>query len=202
MRYQAPWMRVYFRLNVMLCHPGITAAKFVYYEMANNPEYVKELIIKRNQSEAEGKYDLKLFNLFSYCKIAPGTQMDGRLNESRFIDWYRYAENIENDRISERMMRFFGKMIYHVKGDEDGFVVNRFVAEFIENNADRNILQAFEMEAINTRGAINVSPWSNELKNIIDDLKYRVEQCENEGYLTLSKSYRNILELYRAHLDE
>ncbi len=175
----------------------IASPKCIYYKMANNPEYVYAMILKRNKSVTEGYFNQSLYSLFYHFKTVPGTQMDGTLDYKMTMEWYEYAKCVQDEAIQKEMLDMFGKTIFHTGADEDGFVIDRRVAEFLENQADEDLLRSFEMEAFNSQKAYIISEESHDLEDIIAKYERMANTCEEEGYINVANSYRSIAGIYK-----
>lgn len=166
--------------------------KYIYYKMANEPKYVHN-ILKRDKGRTEnGIFDTNFYNLIYHFRLIVGSKDDGTFEYKSLEEWFDYANEVEDAGIRDEMMRILGRSLYHVEPDEDGFIVNRKVAEFIEDYADENMMREFHVEAINSHGPVNIGPDSHEEENLINAFLYKADECDKEGYIRLASEYRSI----------
>lgn len=88
----------------------------------------------------------------------------------------------------------FGKALFHVNADENGFFVDRRIANFLEEQANTTILRAFEIEAFNSKDSFAISQKSHTPDGVIEEYTQKVEKCEGEGYIKLAEIFRSIAE--------
>ena len=172
-----------------------TKIKNIFIKMANNPEYVEKLIIKKRQQESLGQYDTSASILLRQFKIAPGSCIQGSFDFPKYLEWLEYAQKSD---INE-MMDVFMRATYHVLPDKDGFFMDRNVAEFIERDATDNMLIIFEIEAMNSIGPIETDRNSDAWEKITKDFLYKSIRCEEEGYLRLSNVFRDVSTMLEDH---
>ena len=172
-----------------------TEIKNVFFKMANNPEYVETLIMEKRHRESKGQYITSASILLSQFKIAPGSSPQGSLDFNKFLEWFEYAQESDNN----EMLNVFMRASYHVVPDKDGFFMNRKVAEFIERQAKDKMLVIFEIEAMNSIGPIEIDrdldTWENRKKEFYD----KAIRCEEEGYLRLSNVFRDVVKMLEDH---
>ncbi len=177
----------------------ITTPKCIYQKMANNPRYALELIKKLKEQTSEGLSNY-LYSLLQHFKVIPGTQPDGTLDFDCTMEWFKYALDIENVEIRIEMLDMFGKALFYVGADEDGFMIDRRIADFLEDNI--NVLRSFELEAYNSIGLFDITTESHKLEDIIAEYDNKAEECEAEGYINIANIFRNVSGSYRLEHEE
>lgn len=170
---------------------------YIYYKMANDPKYVFDMLKYNKSMSAKGIFDTNIYYLKYHFNIAIGSCEDGGFEYKSLIEWYNYTCEVEDDGIRDEMKGLIGKSLFHMEPDEDGFIVNRKIAEFIENYADEDMMREFHIEAINSHGSVNIGPDSHEEENLIDELLYKADECEKEGYIVLANAYRDIADSWK-----
>ncbi|MBR1508191.1 MAG: hypothetical protein IJ619_09345 [Eubacterium sp.] len=169
--------------------------KNVFLRMANNPEYVEELIMKKRQRQSLGQYDSSSNILLSQFKMAPGSNIQGSLDFHKYLEWFEYARKSDN----KEMIDVFMRASYHVFPDKDGFFMDRKVAEFIERDANDNMLVIFEIEVLNSISPEGTDSDSDVWENVIKDFYNKSIRCEEEGYLRLSIVFKNVSTILEEH---
>lgn len=189
---------VYIELKYLdiLLSEQILKPKFLFDKMANNPEFTYDLLCK-------GKYnnqiESSIYSVQYYFRNVTGMTDDGFIDYNAFVNWFEYARQISNERERTIMLGIFGKGLFYVSEDDDGFFYDKRIAEFIESYVSRDILRAFEMEAINSCGAIDVTPGSKEKEDIVENYNNKAIACEKEGFIKLAKVYRNIADSFEMY---
>lgn len=178
-------------LNLLL-PDEITSPKFIWFKMANNPQYVCGLLVRLNE-----QFSISLYNLFCYFRITPGLQLDGVLDYEKTMEWYKYATEVNSEKIRAEMLDMFGRSLFYAEADQDGFLMDRRIADFLEEYANDDLLRAFEVQAFNSEGAYVVTPESHDLDLIIDKFEFKADKFEEEGYLNISSIFRRVADAYR-----
>lgn len=163
--------------------------KFVFYKMANHPEYVENLIAKKHQAEQSGDYNSPASLLLYRFKICPGYSLDGSFNLLKFYTWYDYADHSD---VRDEMIKAFGTAAYHAKSIDDDFFMNRKVVEFIETHSDVELITAFEIEALNSVGVVELDPELKVYTKLAEEFTNKAVRCEEEGYIKVSRSFRSV----------
>lgn len=165
-------------------------AKYVFFKMANDPQYVEKLLLRRHQHEKEAEYNSSEAYLFSKFKVTPGYKSDGSFDYSDYLNWFEFASKSE---LSDEMMRIFAANSYHADAiEEDEFFMNRKVIEFIEDRFDNDLMTVFEVEALNSVGIIDLDPERHAHETLSQEFEKKAEWCEIEGYIKTSRVYRSI----------
>ena len=167
---------------------SVGEVKYVFYKMANHPEYVEKLIIKKHQAEENGNYNSSAAFLLYRFKVSPGYSADGSFNLLRFCTWYDYAVHSE---LKEEMVRAFGTAAYHANSVDD-FFMNRKVIEFIETCSDEELITSFEIEALNSIGPVQLDAEVNVYDKLAKEFQNKAVRCEEEGYIKVSRSFRSV----------
>ena len=174
----------------------LNRVKRVFYKMANNPEYVERLIIRKHQSSQAGNYDMPEALLLYRFKITPGYLPDGSFDYSGFCKWYEYALH---SAVKDEMIKLFGTTLYHAESVEGDFFMNIKVVEFLESQADQNLLTLFEVEALNSIGMVDLNPKLQVYDNLFKDFTIKAVKCEEEGYIRMSRVFRRLASIIETH---
>ncbi len=179
---------------------GCTSAKHLFYRIANNPEYFYKIVKEEYEKKNTGYYDYIVNTILYYDNIPPGMQLDGTFDFNVFSEWKEFIGNISENDIKEKMIRLFAKSVIFVPKDDDGFILNRQVADFIENCNDDNLLSHIEIELINNVGSLYPINETCSSSPKIDGLREKYEFFANEGYIEISHIYRDVADILEEHL--
>ena len=173
----------------------------VFNRMANDPQYVEQILLDRKRRLETGIYDSSANTLFMCFRVTPGTQRDTSFNFTSYSQWYEYAVNKADPIIKEDMMELFGRASLHVGSDEDGFLINRKVAGFLEKCDRREVMTMFEIELFDSIGSITITDDLREPKRIVNELTEKAELCEGEGYLRIADAFRSVSRSLETHFE-
>lgn len=178
---------------------GITSPQYVFYKMANEPEYVKTIIEEEYKKNKKGVYHCIADTLFYNFKLTPGVQKDGSFDYTVFLTWKEYADSVIDSGIKEKMLSLFAKGIIYTPADPDGFIINRNVAEYVEKCKEDSLITNIEVALFNSIGPIDLTPGSNSEDIVINRLKERSVILMNEGYFEMARIYRNAADVFEDH---
>ncbi len=181
---------------------GITSPKYVLYKMANEPEYVEKLIKAERERYKDGYFSTVVDTLFYHCKIAPGTQADGTFDYTIFMEWINYVDTLQDSPIKDKMLSLFAKMIIYTPPDLDGFIMNRNVADYIENSNNGVLQVNIETALFNSVGSIDVTPGSDAKYKVVNQFRESAVSFMNEGYYEIGRIYRNVADIFENHYIE
>ena len=178
---------------------GITMPKYVFYKMANEPEFVKSILEEDYKKIYSGDYRYIADTLFYHFKLTPGIQENGSLDFSVFKAWKEFAEKISDPGIKGKMRSLFAKGIIYTPADPDGFIMDRKVAEYVENCKDDSLITGIEVALFNSIGYFDLTPGSDSTDIVINHLKERSDILMNEGYFEIARVYRNAADVFENH---
>ena len=181
---------------------GITSPKYVFYKMANEPEYVKTILEEEYIKNKNGEYHCIADTLFYHFKVTPGIQENGSFEYSVFLAWKNYTDKLMDSGIRDKMLSLFAKGIIYTPADLDGFIMDRNVAEYVENCKDDSLITNIEVALFNSIGTIDLTPGANSKDMVINRLKERSEIFMNEGYFEMARVYRNAADVFENHYCE
>ena len=184
-----------------LCIGDEINAPNVFCRMANDPKYVENILLERRQQIKHGIYDSSVNTLFRYFRLTPGTQKDSSFDYASYCNWYDYAVKEADSDVRSDMIELFGRASAHVGKDEDGFFINRKVAEFLERSEGYGLITMFEIELFDSIGPITISDDLSEPRRIIKAINEKAEMCEAEGYLKVADSFRSVSFSLETHFE-
>ena len=181
---------------------GVTSPKYIFYKMANEPEYVKAILEEEYGKNKIGEYHCIADTLFYCFKLTPGVQEDDSFDYSVFLTWKEYVDRVTDSRIKDKMLSLFAKGIIYAPADSDGFIMNRNVAEYVEKCNEDSLITNIEVALFNSIGSVDLTPGPNSKDMVINCLKERSEIFINEGYFEIARVYRNAADVFENHYCE
>ncbi len=91
------------------------------------------------------------------------------------------------------MLYLFYRLLVYAPYDEDGFIMDRRVADYIESSQNLNMITAMEVEIINSVGGIDLSSKDN-FDNKLSTLQEKIKCFENEGCIVIASIYRSAVD--------
>jgi len=178
---------------------GITSPKYVFYKMANEPEYVKTILEEEYIKNKNGEYHCIADTLFYHFKVTPGIQENGSFEYSVFLAWKNYTDKLMDSGIKDKMLSLFAKGIIYTPADSDGFIMDRNVAEYVENCKDDSLITNIEVALFNSIGTIDLTPGFKAKESIVNRLKEWSVIFMNEGYFEMARVYRNAADVFENY---
>jgi hypothetical protein len=91
------------------------------------------------------------------------------------------------------MLYLFYRLLVYAPCDEDGFIIDRRVADYVESAQNHNMITAMEVEIINSVGGIDLSSKA-DFDNKLSTLQEKIKCFENEGYIVIASIYRSAVD--------
>lgn len=92
-------------------------------------------------------------------------------------------------------LQLIGKSLFHAPIDSSGFWIDFDVADFLDSESEAR--RGFEIEAFNSRGVRTVDPTGNKEIEIAKKYEGKAFKTEEEGFINLATTLREIAENYR-----
>jgi|GEM_PF-7115831 len=169
----------------------VVRPRYIYYKMANDPEYVESLIEEKyNMLESD---DSSAATLLMYFRMIPGSDKNGKFSFEKFLEWDKYIYDLPDEKIKSDMLYLFYRLLVYAPCDEDGFIIDRRVADYVESAQNHNMITAMEVEIINSVGGIDLSSKA-DFDNKLSTLQEKIKCFENEGYIVIASIYRSAVD--------
>lgn len=176
----------------------------LWQEMARNPEMFidviktfcgKNKLVMEESQKAISQY----YRLISGWNIIPGNiEKSTLVDKELLLNWFNKVKELAMmEDVYAITMNYCGKLFFHSPKAEDGFFINRDIAELIESETDDAIRSGYEVEAINSRGVHIVDPTGQEEFRIEQQYIEQAKMSEREGFIRLGDSLRSIARSFR-----
>jgi len=173
--------------------------------MSENPKIYNDILclaykphsMKINPKKVNENIATNAYRLLDRWKLVPGLE-NGTIDKDKLNNWYKEMVIIcgESDRLEVGLSNF-GKVLYHSPKDNDGFWIDKNVAEILNaENADI-IRRGFHTEAFNSLGVINYDPEGTVFENLSKEYEEKANLADKEGFYRLAKEMRNLADTYK-----
>lgn len=176
----------------------------LWQEMTNNPEMfidiIKTFCGKNELSREESQKAIsQCYRLIAGWNIIPGNiEKSTLVDKELLLNWFNKVKELAAlEDVYAITMNYCGKLFFHSPKAEDGFFINRDIAELIESEADDAIRSGYEVEAINSRGVHIVDPTGQEEFKLEQQYIEQAKMSEREGFIRLGDSLRSIARSFR-----
>lgn len=174
----------------------------IWKEMANNPDFfMKILKLYRgdpdNKTEDAIKAAKKSFSVLYHWKSIPGLQDNGLIDVEKLDNW---IEIVKTEASKCGLLRLaqeeFGKVSFYSPQDPDGFIINRRIAYYLQNDTAEGVRAGYSMEAFNSRGAHWVDPTGKPEFELEEKYNNMANAADEEGMFRFANTLREIAQTY------
>ena len=186
--------------------------KCTQYLFKTDPTYYTSVIrvIYGNQNSNDYKIDERIkelcFWFYMEAKFCPG-DINGQMDENVFNKWIADFSSILSQQVQQYLIpKMLGRLFAFSPPADDGYVPAITVREYIEENADDNLINSFAIAVENERGVYWATEGKEEMqlskkyKNIANEIRIdypetaRIYDSISENYYVESESERRSAE--------
>lgn len=173
--------------------------------LANNPNVYNDILclaykphsLKNNPQKVDEKIATNAYRLLYNWKLVPGLDNDS-VDKKKLNNWYKEMVDIctKSDRLEVGLSNF-GKVLFYSPKDNDGFWINKNVAEIL-NKEDADIIRdGFRIEAFNSLGIINYDSEGSAYEIKAEEYYQKADDADKEGYYRLAKEMRKLADNFK-----
>lgn len=179
--------------------------KFLWDEMSSNPEYymgIIKLICGKEDDFSESKEERtrivsQCYKLLYVWKRVPGLCMDGTLDATVLDNWISFvtSESKKHD-VESMALNYFGRAAFYAPADEDGFFIEKHVANVLQEDKEGLALSGYFTEAFNSRGVYNVDITGQAEFELEKSYQEKANAADEVGMFRLAETLRKIARVY------
>lgn len=152
--------------------------KTIENKLCNEPQIFNDLVClaykahsaEKNEENPNEKLAINAHRFLDMWKKIPGSDENGNIDTENLNKWFEEMKALaeKTDRVEVSFLTF-GKVLYHAPADENGFWINRKVAEILNAEENETIRRGFSSEAFNSVGVVTLdregTVWINMAKS-------------------------------------
>ena len=156
---------------------------------------------EKNNQNSDEKLAINAYRLLNILKVVPGYDENGVMNKDDLNKWISDVIKIakENDREEVALMTI-GHLLYYTKKDEDGFWIDRNVAEILNKEENEIMRRGYSTKAFNAVGVINIDKEGTAWLNLEQKWKERAEACQ-EGYFRFANTLKKLAQTFHDNAE-
>ena len=194
-------------LDLLDIHYGKEAITLHKY-LSTEPSFLLNILklLYKSDKEDETKSIIKeksqvainnAWQLLHEWKNVPGVNDNNIFSESFFMEWFNKVKEIcaEEGYLYVAMYQI-GKILYYTPKDENGFWINKKIAQLLDEKESGDLRSGYCNEVYNSRGAHFVDETGSAEKNIAKFWRERSKELENEGFTYFAASIKEIADRY------
>jgi len=195
-------------LRLLVHYPG-AYPNYLAFQLASDPKFFCEIIqsiyIPKNEvrkeppTKAQQQIAENAWHLLYHWKTPPGLQKDGSFSESAFSDWIKNVEEIcKKSGHLDIAYDHIGKVLAYSPPDNDGFWINKTIAEFL-NRKDTDIVRKGYISGLyNSRGVIqeSIDDLGKDDKKLAEGYEKKANELDENGFYIFSESIRGLEKQY------
>lgn len=178
-------------------------------KLSRDPKTYNELLCiaykahsdEHNKQNTDEKLALNAYRLLRIWKTPPGMTDEGIINNEELDKWIKEMKEIakENDRIDIALYNL-GQVLYYSPKDEDGFWINRDIAEVLNESDAEEIRSGYENSAYNSVGVVSIDPERTVWRNLEEKWNKRAAETELK-YFRFAQTLRSLAEQYHREIE-
>lgn len=147
-----------------------------------------------NKENDDSKLAINAYRLLNLWRLVPGTNEKGIIDSTELNTWFDEMKKLaeEKDRLEVSLLHF-GQVLYYSPESEDGFWIDKSVAEILNRDDADVIRRGYAVQAFNSVGVVH---WDSEGKvwlNLEEKWNRRIESTDPK-YFRIIKMLRDIAE--------
>lgn len=164
--------------------------------MAFRPETEDEKI-----QDVDGRVAMNAYRLLEVWKMVPATLENGKIDGEKLIEWFVTMKDLatQKNRLAVAL-NCFGHVLFYAKSDEDGFWIDRSVAQLLNQEDSEEIRRGYSVEAFNSLGVVNVDEEGSAWRKEEEKWRTRVTETEKE-YFRFANALRGIAENFHEQAE-
>lgn len=178
-------------------------------KLSRDPKTYNELLCiaykahsdEKNKQNSDEKLASNAYRLLRIWKTPPGMTDEGIINNKELDKWIKEMKEIakENDRIDIALYNL-GQVLYYSPKDEDGFWINRDIAEVLNESDAEEIRSGYANSAYNSVGVVTVDPEGTVWRNLEEKWNKRAAETELQ-YFRFAQTLRDLANQYHEQAE-
>lgn len=147
-----------------------------------------------NKENDNSKLAMNAYRLLNLWRFVPGTNQEGAIDKTKLDTWFDEMKKlaIEKDRLEVSLLHF-GQVLFYTPKSNDGFWIDKSVAELLNKDDADIIRRGYSLEAFNSVGVVNCDSEGTAWLNLEKEWNERAENTDSK-YFRFIKMLRDIAE--------
>jgi len=151
----------------------------------------------QHNDETKSKIATQAYRLLHDWKRPPGVDNGGNFNTDNFLQWLSEVKVIcEETGHIEMALYTVGEVLYYCPADEDGFWINKIIAEVLNGKDADRMRDGYSIKTTNSRGAHFVDPSGAPERVLAEKYRSRAELLIDAGFHRFAETLYNLAEQY------
>lgn len=173
-------------------------------KMADDPYFYNDILclaykshsLEKNPDKIDDSTVKRALDLLHNWKIVPGL-VNNRIDNKFLNNWYTNMKKISknSDRLEVGLSNF-GGVLYYAPKDENGFWIDKNVAEILNQEDAGVVRDGFYTETYNSLGTINLDSEGSEYVNKAKEYSEKTNEADEEGFVRLAHEMRKLSDRY------
>lgn len=181
-------------------------------KIRTSPEFFCELISfsynSTNEDYNENKLKLnknlieQAWDILHELRPLAGINKNGKFNHRFFISWFNKVIDIaKKTGYLDIALTLIGHILFYSPADEDGFWINKEVAEILNKKNYDSLRNGYYSEIINSRGCHWVDPTAKPEKELAKKYRNKAQECRNETFNRLASTLEDAAKNYEREAE-
>lgn len=155
---------------------------------------------KNNQNSNE-KLAINAYRLLNIWKLVPGYDEKGNMDKNKLNEWFDKSVEIakENDRLEVALMSI-GHVFFYAKEDQDGFWIDRNIAEILNRDKNEEVRRGYSTQAFNSLGVVNVDKEGKVCLKEEEKWRKRADLCQTK-YFRFANTLRELADTFHEQAE-
>ena len=171
-----------------------------YFTLAFMPDNLEKIV---DYSEEKRIVASKFLTLFGNWSTIPGTDNNGCFSSEDFLSWFDsvYTE-VEKIGYAGRFKYFLGKLLTKAPADDDGFWINRKIANLLNQSDKEKMREGYYTQKVGVYGWICSEKFIQEEQIKCDNYIKLANDSEDKGYDNIAELLRSLAAFHQGKISD